>query len=75
MEKLLNDFLKGEEVKMLKGLIAQLNTIAMVGVVLGYLILLDLLPRFTIIITVLAAVSLFAVHFIKKWSKGTPPQA
>lgn len=69
MEKLLNDFLIGDEVKMFKKLIAQLNTIAMVGIVLGYLVILDLLPRFTVVITVLALLSLFAVHFIKKWSK------
>lgn len=69
MEKLLNDFLNGEEVKMLKALVAQLNTVVMVGIVLSYLIILDLLPRFTIVISVLAIGSLFTVHFIKKWSK------
>lgn len=68
MEPLYKDFINGEEVKMIKNLLKSLNTLVMVAVVLGYLVVLDLLPRFTVVVTVLAIGSLFATHFIKKWS-------
>lgn len=69
MEKLLNDFLNGEEVTMMKKLLKELNTGAIVGGLLAYLIFLDLLPKFTIVLTVLALGSLFATHFVKQWAK------
>ncbi len=69
MEELYNDFINGEEVKMVKNFLKAMNAITMTGAVLGYLVLLDMLPRFTIVVSVLAVASLFATHFIKKWSK------
>lgn len=69
MEGLYSDFINGDEVKMIKEFLKSVNTVVLTGSVLGYLVLLDLLPRFTIVTSVLAVGSLFITHFIKKASK------
>ncbi len=70
MEKLYLDFINGDEVKMIKNLLKVLNTFILTGVALGYLVILYLATQFTIAITAFAIASLFATHFIKKWSKS-----
>ncbi len=69
MEDLYKDFITGEEVKTIKGFLKSMNAFVIAGTVLGYLVLLDTLPRFTIVVTALAVGSLFLTHFIKKWTK------
>lgn len=69
MEDLYKDFITGEEVKMIKEFLKSVNTFAITAGVLGYLVVLDLLPRFTIVVSVLAIGSLFLTHFLKKWTK------
>lgn len=63
------DFTKGEEVSLIKNYLKNLNTLTILGVILGYLIMLDLLPKFTLAITVFGLISLVATHFLKKWAK------
>lgn len=70
MQDLYEDFIEGDEVRMIKELISKANTVITTASVLGYLVLLDLLPRFTIVMTFLAVGSLFVTHFVKKWSKS-----
>lgn len=62
-------FMNGEEMTMIKNFIKTANTLVTVGIGMGYLVLLDLLPRFTIMMTVLAAVALYATHVVKKWAR------
>lgn len=56
--------------KILKAYLRNLNMLFIVGAVFGYLILLDLLPRFTIAMTFFGIMSLFLTHFFRKWVKA-----
>lgn len=69
MKELYKDFINGEEVKTIKGFLKSQNAFVISGTVLGYLVILDVLPRFTIVVSGLAVGSLFLTHFIKKWTK------
>ncbi len=69
MQDLYQDFITGEEVKAIKDFLKTVPAFAIAGAVLGYLVLLDTVPRFTIVVSVLAVGSLFLTHFIKKWVK------
>lgn len=68
MEDFYQDFINGEEIKMIKNFLASISVTFMVGAILGYLILLDLLPRFTLFMSVNGVVALFAAHFFRKWT-------
>lgn len=68
MKDLYEDFIEGDEVMTIKHLVAKLNAFTATGAVFGYLILLDLIPKFTLYFTAMAVFSLFLTHFMRKWT-------
>lgn len=65
----IKDFTKGNEVKGIKQFVKNMPITSVTLVVVGYLLLLTLLPKLTIVLTVFGAAGLFASHFIKDWSE------
>ncbi len=55
---------------MLKEMLKKTHFMIIAGIALGWLILLDLLPRFTIIMTFMVLVSIIITHIVRKWTKG-----
>lgn len=70
MEKLYDDFIHGDEVKMIKNILKTLNTFVLTGIALAFIVMMTIATQFTVAVTVFAIASLFATHFIKKWSKS-----
>ncbi len=68
MEDMFKDFINGDEVKAVKDALKRMHTLTITCIVLVYLVLLDKLALATLTLTLLAGGSLFAAHFIKKWS-------
>ncbi len=69
MEKLYQDFINGDEIKLIKTLLKSVNAFVLTAITLSYLVTLYFMPHFMIAVTAFAIVSLFVTHFIKKWSK------
>lgn len=71
IEAFFKETVTSEEASALKKFVRSLSMYATLGIVFGYLVLLDMLPRFTLAVTLLAFIAFGLMHLLRKWAKST----